>query len=270
MIFPSYADYATHDESQFPELWSGCVGAWAPCLGASGTRLFDLSGRQNWGTLTNMDAATDWVVSGGQMALDFDGINDRVECDAIQSFAGDCSWLCWFRHTATGSDQCLVTTRNILTGASRNGLALYVRGGGFTNVEAEFVVNGNRFTATVNGATQDNTWRLAVARRIAGRTHLTVTGIGSATSSGTSTSAIAHEVGPTFGLWRDYATGAFAVQIDDIRFYNRAISQGEIDILASQRGIAYRRRKRRHAAIVGQQFQAAWFRQQQLIGSGVY
>ena len=74
----SWQDYGTHDESAYPELWSGCVGAWAPCLGPTGTRLHDLSRYRNWGTLTNMDAATDWVVSGGRYALDFDGSNDYV------------------------------------------------------------------------------------------------------------------------------------------------------------------------------------------------
>lgn len=247
MLNPTYADYATHDESQFPELWDGCVGAWAPCLGASGTRLFDLSRRQNWGTLTNMDPPTDWVVSGGQMALDFDGVNDRVECNAIQSFTGDCTWLCWFRHTATGSDQCLITTRNILTGGSRNGVAIYLRGGGSANIEAEFAISGTRYTAQVSADTSNGNWYLAVGRRIAGRTFLDVAKVGSATSSGTSTATITHEVGPTFGLWRDYATAAFSVQIDDVRFYNRAISQGEIDVLCVRRGIAYQRRRRRVA-----------------------
>lgn len=75
---PTYQHYATHDESEYPHLWRGVVGSWAPCLGPSGTRLHDHSGRANWGTLTNMDPATDWVVNGGQYALDFDGVNDSV------------------------------------------------------------------------------------------------------------------------------------------------------------------------------------------------
>jgi hypothetical protein len=78
MTKPSFADYGTYDESACPELWDGVVGYWAPCLGPSGTRLHDVSRYNNWGTLTNMDAATDWVVDGGQYALDFDGSNDQV------------------------------------------------------------------------------------------------------------------------------------------------------------------------------------------------
>jgi Concanavalin A-like lectin/glucanases superfamily len=78
MTRPSFADYGTYDESAHPDLWDGVVGYWAPCLGPTGTRLHDVSRYNNWGTLTNMDAATDWVIDGGQYALDFDGVNDHV------------------------------------------------------------------------------------------------------------------------------------------------------------------------------------------------
>jgi len=54
------------------------VGRWCPSAGATGFRLLDRSGRGNHGALTNMDAASDWVVSGGKGALDFDGSNDYV------------------------------------------------------------------------------------------------------------------------------------------------------------------------------------------------
>ena len=43
MTRPSFQDYGTYDESAYPELWDGVVGYWAPCLGPTGTRLFDVS-----------------------------------------------------------------------------------------------------------------------------------------------------------------------------------------------------------------------------------
>lgn len=77
MLFGEFAKSAA--EAEYPELWRGLVGAWSPCLNPrGGTVLRDLSGRGNHGTLTNMDAATDWVMSGGKTALDFDGLNDYV------------------------------------------------------------------------------------------------------------------------------------------------------------------------------------------------
>lgn len=78
MLFGEFAK--SQAEAEYPELWRGLVGAWSPCLSPrGGTVLRDLSGRGNHGTLTNMDAATDWVTSGGKTALDFDGSNDRVQ-----------------------------------------------------------------------------------------------------------------------------------------------------------------------------------------------
>ena len=57
---------------------TGLVGAWCPSLGPSGYTLLDRSRRGNHGTLTNMDAGSDWVGAAGGWALDFDGVNDGV------------------------------------------------------------------------------------------------------------------------------------------------------------------------------------------------
>ncbi len=64
-------------EALYPRLFPD-LGWWCPSLQSpGGTRLHDLRG-SNWGTLTNMEPASDWVVSGGRGALDFDGSNDHV------------------------------------------------------------------------------------------------------------------------------------------------------------------------------------------------
>ena len=63
------------------------VAAWIPSLDDAGngtTTLTDLVGTLT-GTLTNMDAATDWVANsdaGGVRALDFDGVNNDVRTPA--------------------------------------------------------------------------------------------------------------------------------------------------------------------------------------------
>ena len=71
MTRPTWENFATHDESIVPELWDGVIGAWAPCLGPTGSRLHDMSRRGNWGTLTNMTSTSAWGVYQGQYALDF-------------------------------------------------------------------------------------------------------------------------------------------------------------------------------------------------------
>jgi len=80
IIKPSYqAGYARNaSESENPKLWDGLVGAWMPSLGVTGETLRDVSGNGNHGTLTNMDAATDWVGTSKGLALDFDGGDDEV------------------------------------------------------------------------------------------------------------------------------------------------------------------------------------------------
>jgi Concanavalin A-like lectin/glucanases superfamily len=64
------------------------IGAWCPSLGPSGYTLLDRSGRGTHGTLTNMDAGTDWVGSPGGWALDFDGVNDFVSYSTQIDLAG--------------------------------------------------------------------------------------------------------------------------------------------------------------------------------------
>jgi len=79
----------------------GLIGAWCPTLGPSGYTLLDRSGRGQHGTLTNMDAGTDWVGSPGGWALDFDGVNDEVVINSgILSGATDLTISYWVRKTS--------------------------------------------------------------------------------------------------------------------------------------------------------------------------
>lgn len=85
----------------YPNLVRGLVGAWSPCLTPErGTRLRDATGRKNHGTLTNMDPATDWVVSEGKWALDYDGLDDGVPTLYTGALA-DFTVCAWFYSRAT-------------------------------------------------------------------------------------------------------------------------------------------------------------------------
>ena len=87
LIKPSFSTgYAKNaSESANPNLWKGLVGAWMPSFGVTGNTLKDVSGNGNDGTLTNMDAATDWVGTSKGLALDFDGDNDYIELGSISA-----------------------------------------------------------------------------------------------------------------------------------------------------------------------------------------
>jgi hypothetical protein len=54
-----------------------------PSFGVTGNTLKDVSGNGNDGTLTNMDAASDWVATSKGLALDFDGSGEHVNCGYI-------------------------------------------------------------------------------------------------------------------------------------------------------------------------------------------
>jgi len=93
-------------------LSTGLQGWWCPSLDTSGngtTTLTDLSGNGNNGTLTNMDAATDWVAdtdSGGVRALDFNGASQRVVMgNAGLPLTGDLTLSFWFLYRSTASIQ---------------------------------------------------------------------------------------------------------------------------------------------------------------------
>ena len=116
---PSYATgYARNaSESANPNLWKGLVGAWMPSFGVTGETLRDVSGNGNDGTLTNMDAASDWVATSKGLALDFDGSNDRVEVDdqelRFARYGTDgLSISTWFYKTKNSGYQDLVTNRD--------------------------------------------------------------------------------------------------------------------------------------------------------------
>lgn len=72
-------------ESAYPQLWRGLVGAWVPSLGPTGGTLYDWSGYRNHGTLTNMDAATDWTPGERGWKLDLDGSNDMISIGDVST-----------------------------------------------------------------------------------------------------------------------------------------------------------------------------------------
>lgn len=106
------------------------IAAWIPSLDDTGngtSTLTDLIGSVD-GTLTDMDASTDWVSdtgAGGIRALDFDGTNDYIAfSSAAFSFSSSASLTMWVKlNTATpaiGEVTGLVNTRSSTGGASNH------------------------------------------------------------------------------------------------------------------------------------------------------
>ena len=68
-------------------LAKGLVGLWLMNEGG-GNKVYDLSGNENHGTLTNMDPATDWVGGKDGPAIDFDGSDDYVDMGDVDTLEG--------------------------------------------------------------------------------------------------------------------------------------------------------------------------------------
>ena len=277
MTKPSFQDYGTFDESAYPELWDGVVGAWCPSLGPTGLRLHDHSRRSNWGTLTNMDAATDWTLSGGQYALDFDGTNDYVATAQgvpIASAVLSVSLWIWRRDTPTTfprlidlSDGAHSVQAVFDMGQAGSGFLVTKHTqyqSGVTGTQWGFVPTLQTWEHIVinyNGVTSSTrVWRNGVEQTGAANNN-----IGAAAATNTL----------VFGVRRDLnAVTQLDGQLDDMTIFNRALSAGEIrQLYLLGRGGMYQRRRRtlrRVGVEQGAAFKAYWARRQnQIIGGGV-
>jgi len=240
------------------KLRDGLVGAWCPSVsGWGGNVLRDLSGQGNHGTLTNMDPATDWVVSGGKQAIDIDSTNDWIDIPDI-AFASQFTFSAWVNSSSYSATKIIFGEDS---GNSSGGPKI-----GFdSNVFFIRIISSS--SATIPGPAT-NTWtHFAITRDNDGKVDLFVSG-----NLPTRLYSNISQVG-TFTLAAIGANGVgdqnFGGLIDDVRAYTRVLSQTEIRLLASERGIGLRpERTRRY--VQGTTFNSARLRRQSLIGSGVY
>lgn len=227
--------------SRYASLRQGLVGAWCPSVsGSFGYRLPDLSGRGNAGTLTNMDPGTDWVPSGGKLALDFDGVNDyAIVGDIAVDGLSVMSISVFFRFITRSSDYLHLIGKNS-SSTSRFGIGL--TGTGTTNNRTNLLLtmgNGsNSFGYTTDNFVADNAWTHAVylfdGTQSSNGTRLRLFIDGNEktlTYSGTIPSASpTNSASLVFGA-ETTATFFSNSQLDDVRIYNRALTTSEILLL---------------------------------------
>lgn len=228
---------------RYPNLWQGCVGAWCPSQsGATGYRLFDDSGNNNHGTLTNMDPGADWVPSSNKLALDFDGSNDGVSVGSFNMNTLNNSTNCvslWINPTTTNT-----IARPFSVGEFGTGFALRFN---FQNLE--FTFGGTAIlSVAMDNASYAGKWThvLGVTDNSGARLFFNGVQVGTRSDTVGITKTIGLGIGYRFGVNSDYFTG----QLDDICLYNRALAPYEIRQLASSRGAAYERSRGRKKAYV--------------------
>lgn len=235
---------------QAPTGIGGEIAWWCPSLDDTGngtTTLYDLIGSNN-GTLTNMDAATDWVAdtaNGGVRALDFDYVAGASR-QAVQ-LPNSVS----VSNYATAS----VALWCLLQAAPTNNAGLYYEStssNGFTkfaifqlaNNQVLFIArdteSGSSFSITASPPTGQWIHLCGCYDANTDRMELFVNGV----SVGTNLTAkgVLHNSTPaspiTIGAFTQNATAEYSCNalIDDTRVFSRILTQTEITALASQRG----------------------------------
>lgn len=210
------------------------IAAWIPSLDTAGngtTTLTDLVG-SNDGTLTNMDAATDWVAdtdAGGVRALDFDGTNDFVDlagCPAIGT--GDFTISLWFnRSSSTTSNE-----RAFATGAETNtssGFCIAIT----DTIARVFVSNGTARVLSSSSSISLSTWTQICAVFVNSPRKVDVYVDGSFDTT-TSLASLSGSIGNAYSGAICYGYNVstfFGGRVDDIRIFDQALDATDIAYL---------------------------------------
>jgi hypothetical protein len=216
------------------------IAAWVPSRDTAGngtTTLLDFAG-SNDGTLTNMDAATDWVSdtdAGGIRALDFDGTNDFVSTALSMASRAIVTISAWVYRSNSSHNfrlQAYATNSNRF-GFTYGSSTLYgVVCNGASNQwiqAASFTATGwQHFVLVFDGTQTGNSNRLKLW--VNGAQPLT-------TFSGTIPSSLSASAA-TMKLGGDSSGGGYATgRIDDVRIFDQALDATDIaDLYASSSG----------------------------------
>jgi len=195
------------------------IAAYFPFDEASGTAAYDRSGNGNDGTLTNGPTWTSGKVGG---ALSFDGVDDRVEIPNLINNKSQLTVSAWFKYTNSG-------TWRWIFGTGPGGVyigAAVTAGGNTIRYHNPCYTSGNG-----SHTLSPNTWYhlFYVYNANAGFQKGYINGEQDYTfncSAVLSTSAT-NAIGAGFWNNNEYFQGL----IDDVRIYNRALSESEIQAI---------------------------------------
>lgn len=215
----------------------GSVGKWLFYEG-TGPKVFDLSGNNNHGTLTNMDPATDWVPGRerGGWALDFDGTDDYVNLGdpSIVDFgAGDFAILAWISlDSPTGSRQMIVAKDDDASGQRQFSLEYNQTDDSSRPIGLSYYKATDSQVVLRTGANPitDSEWHFIVAQRNGNSFDIYIDGLLSisGTTAGThgtmqSTTTELRIGNRSFSGFTDEFNG----RIDDVSILNRALTADE-------------------------------------------
>ena len=211
-------------------LTDGIIGCWSPSVSGSGYLLPDLSGRGNHGTLTNMDAGTDWpgvtVVGRSGRVLSFNDTTIEKRVDIGQQLPGvaglrELTVTMWARRRATNG----IANAGQVVGATYWNVVPFADGNVYFQISPNFVSVADNvltwrfWTMTLTGSTIRG-YRDGVS---------VVSGTGPATVPTVAANFVIGSY-PAFGTKGNAEIGEVAV-------YQRALAQPEVmDIYRSGNG----------------------------------
>lgn len=262
-------------------LSDGLVGYWSAWLGSSGYRLLDRTRYANHGTLTNMDAGTDWVGTTIQgrsgYALDFDGSNDYIELQTNGRQYPNltaASWNFWVKFDAfTNSYNQLVETFDTAGVNSNYQLSCLIKSNGKLAFYAfgTSVANQSNYDGTGAFTLAAGTWYMLTyvfhgSSRQEG--YVNAARDGGATSPVSTLSASSQNVTLSSSV---FATRFVDGQYAQASLWSRALRAEEIlELYRLGPGWYQPYQRKRYAFVGGAGFKAYWAkRQSQLIGGGV-
>ena len=218
-------------------LTDGLVGRWHPTTDNTGngtTTLYDQAGSNN-GTLTNMDAATDWVAdtaSGGVRALDMVTASSQYVSFAAPITGRPLTISCWFKVTNLTAEHALVTLAD--NSAATSYFALYAAGADAGDPVKFDSRSGGITSARTTTAYSANTWHHALATIDAGGVQTVyIDGGSSATASARTPTGI--DTGAAGVLIRSSLYGHMDGRVDCVLIYDRVLTSAEITLLAASR-----------------------------------
>jgi hypothetical protein len=226
----------------YSSLRQGLVGAWCPSLGATGYTLVDRSGRNNHGTLTNMSGQSNWQASGSGVALALDGVDDRVDLpsgnvNVVGSQFTLSSWV-WYVPSSVTYPRIIEKYRQ--SPNPQIGWGLVIRTSDacplldFATVEAL----PSWPASLVSGiAVQQRRWTHIAATWNGQTSKIYLNGVVAASASVSGTLLQFSETTKIAIGGNPFGGYCLTGYVDDVRVYNRALTQQEILFLASRRGI---------------------------------
>ena len=202
----------------------------------------DISGNGNNGTYNGGMGTVANTGEGGTYAYDFDGVDDRIDCPSSvlggsQVFSMSC-WVYVDSHDATYGEGFMGQWDN---NASSNKAGM-IYSGAATSFRGLVTAGGTNYTSTASGTSPPTgSWHHLASVVDGSNVTLYVDGVsqGATAYSGSisSSPANAFEIGRYQGSFGANDRHCLDGKMDDIRAYNRTLTQAEITHLASSRGV---------------------------------